>query len=115
MRCGPFSSTDAHAAWAKSMASCDDPIPFAMMRRAFDALGYRRYEWKCDSYNVISRRAAERLQLRDEGIFPQVMAVKGRDRNTAWFSIIDKEWPGVRAVLEQRLDPSNFDVAGRQR
>lgn len=86
-----------------------------MMRRAFDELGYRRYEWKCDSRNADSRRAAERLGFRYEGIFRQAMVMKGRNRDTAWFSIIDEEWPGVQAALEQWLDPSNFDQAGRQR
>lgn len=160
---GPFLSADAYAEWVKSIESCDDPIPFAilsiaenrpagvasylridpaqgsievghlnysptlqrttaateamylMMRRAFDELGYRRYEWKCDSHNVVSRRAAERLGFRYEGTFRQAMVMKGRNRNTAWFSIIDREWPAVRAALEQWLDPSNFDGAGHQR
>jgi RimJ/RimL family protein N-acetyltransferase len=88
---------------------------YLMMRRAFDELGYRRYEWKCDSRNADSRRAAERLGFRYEGTFRQAMVMKGRNRDTAWFSIIDEEWPGVRAALEQWLDPSNFDEAGRQR
>lgn len=88
---------------------------FLMMRRAFDELGYRRYEWKCDSRNAASRRAAERLGFRYEGTFRQAMVMKGRNRDTAWFSIIDKEWPRVRTALEQWLDPSNFDGAGRQR
>jgi len=87
---------------------------FLMMRRAFDELGYRRYEWKCDSRNSASRRAAERLGFRYEGTFRQAMVMKGRNRDTAWFSIIDKEWPGVRAALQQWLDPSNFDGAGQQ-
>lgn len=88
---------------------------YLMMRRAFDELGYRRYEWKCDSRNADSRRAAERLGFRYEGTFRQAMVMKGRNRDTAWFSIIDEEWRGVRAALEQWLDPSNFDGAGRQR
>ncbi|MGB8224529.1 MAG: GNAT family protein [Polyangiales bacterium] len=88
---------------------------FLMMRRAFDELGYRRYEWKCDSRNAASWRAAERLGFRYEGTFRQAMVMKGRNRDTAWFSIIDKEWPGVRAALERWLDPSNFDDAGQQR
>ncbi len=88
---------------------------FLMMRRAFDELGYRRYEWKCDSRNAASWRAAERLGFRHEGTFRQAMVMKGRNRDTAWFSIIDKEWPGVRAALGQWLEPSNFDDAGQQR
>jgi RimJ/RimL family protein N-acetyltransferase len=88
---------------------------YLMMRRAFDELGYRRYEWKCDSRNMDSRRAAERLGFRYEGTFRQAMVMKGRNRDTAWFSIIDEEWPEVRAALEQWLDPSNFDATGCQR
>jgi len=88
---------------------------YLMMRRAFDELGYRRYEWKCDSRNAASRRAALRLGFRYEGTFRQAMVMKGRNRDTAWFSILDREWPGKRAALQQWLDPSNFDGKGRQR
>ena len=88
---------------------------YLMMRRAFEELGYRRYEWKCDSRNARSRRAAKRLGFRYEGTFRQAMVMKGRNRDTAWFSILDTEWPRVRAALEQWLDPSNFDDAGHQR
>lgn len=88
---------------------------YLMMRRAFDELGYRRYEWKCDSRNAASRRAALRLGFRYEGTFRQAMVMKGRNRDTAWFSILDREWPGIRAALERWLDPSNFDGDGRQR
>lgn len=87
---------------------------YLMMRRAFDELGYRRYEWKCDSLNAPSRRAAERLGFKYEGTFRNAMVLKGRSRDTAWFSILDTEWPGVKAALETWLDPSNFDAAGRQ-
>ncbi|MBW2190339.1 MAG: GNAT family N-acetyltransferase, partial [Deltaproteobacteria bacterium] len=75
----------------------------------------RRYEWKCDSRNAPSRRAAERLGFRYEGTFRQAMVMKGRNRDTAWFSIVDTEWPRVRAALEAWLDPSNFGEGGRQR
>ena len=85
-----------------------------MMRRAFDELGYRRYEWKCDSRNAASCAAAERLGFRYEGTFRNAMVMKGRNRDTAWFSITREEWPGVDAALRGWLDPSNFD-AGRQR
>ncbi len=88
---------------------------YLMMRRAFEELGYRRYEWKCDSRNAPSRRAAKRLGFRYEGVFRNALVMKGRNRDTAWFSITDEEWPGVRATLEQWLDPSNFDEAGGQR
>lgn len=87
---------------------------FLMMREAF-ALGYRRLEWKCDSLNQASRRAAQRLGFRFEGIFRQATVVKGRNRDTAWFSIIDGEWPALHAAMECWLAPENFDPDGRQR
>ena len=88
---------------------------YLMMRRVFDEIGYRRYEWKCDSLNAASRRAAERLGFSFEGIFRQAWVVKGRNRDTAWYSVIDSEWPALRTAFERWLDPSNFDVQGRQR
>jgi RimJ/RimL family protein N-acetyltransferase len=88
---------------------------FLMMRRAFDELGYRRYEWKCDSLNEPSRRAAARLGFQFEGIFRQAVVYKGRNRDTAWFSILDGEWPAVRAGFERWLAPDNFDDRGDQR
>ena len=86
-----------------------------MMIRAFDELGYRRYEWKCDSLNAPSRAAALRLGFTFEGIFRNAVVVKGRSRDTAWFSITDADWPKVRAGLADWLDPANFDADGRQR
>ncbi len=88
---------------------------YLMMRRVFDELGYRRYEWKCDALNAPSRRAAERLGFVFEGVFRQATIYKGRNRDTAWFSILDREWPMARAGFERWLDPSNFDAQGRQR
>jgi RimJ/RimL family protein N-acetyltransferase len=88
---------------------------FLMMRRVFDELGYRRYEWKCDSLNALSRAAAERLGFRFEGIFRQAIVYRGRNRDTAWFSILDTEWPALRSAFERWLAPENFDAAGRQR
>lgn len=88
---------------------------FLLMRRAFDELGYRRYEWKCDSLNAPSRQAAARLGFQFEGIFRQATIYKGRSRDTAWFSIIDGEWPALRAAYERWLDPANFDAEGNQR
>jgi RimJ/RimL family protein N-acetyltransferase len=88
---------------------------YLMMRRVFDELGYRRYEWKCDSLNAPSRAAAQRLGFRYEGLFRQAMVYKGRNRDTAWFSVIDKEWPALRTAFERWLDLSNFDAEGRQR
>lgn len=88
---------------------------YLMMCRVFDDLGYRRYEWKCDALNEASRRAAERLGFRFEGIFRQATVYKGRNRDTAWYSIIDKEWPALRSAFESWLNPANFDAAGGQR
>ncbi|MCJ2123304.1 GNAT family N-acetyltransferase [Methylobacterium sp. J-077] len=85
-----------------------------MMARAFDDLGYRRYEWKCDSLNAPSRAAALRLGFTFEGIFRNATVVKGRSRDTAWFSITDADWPRVRAGFTAWLDPANFDADGRQ-
>ncbi|MCE9681929.1 GNAT family N-acetyltransferase [Halomonas alkalisoli] len=84
-----------------------------MMRHAF-ALGYRRYEWKCNALNAASRRAAERLGFRFEGIFRQHRVENGHSRDTAWFSLLDSEWPAVEARLERWLAPENFDAEGRQ-
>ena len=88
---------------------------YLMARHAFEDLGYRRYEWKCDSLNAPSRRAAERFGFTYEGLFRQHMILKGRNRDTAWFSLLDAEWPRAKAAFEIWLDPSNFDADGRQR
>lgn len=87
---------------------------YLMMRLAFE-LGYRRYEWKCDALNAPSRGAAERLGLSYEGIFRQARVYKNRNRDTAWYAAIDKEWPALDAAFRQWLSPSNFDADGRQR
>jgi RimJ/RimL family protein N-acetyltransferase len=81
----------------------------------FDDLGYRRYEWKCNDLNAPSKRAALRLGFVFEGVFRQHMIVKGRSRDTAWFSMVDSEWPARRAAFERWLAPDNFDAAGRQK
>ena len=88
---------------------------FLMMQRAFDELGYRRYEWKCDSLNAPSRRAAERYGFTFEGIFRQALVYKKRNRDTAWFAIVDRDWPAIKHVFEQWLDSANFDASGRQK
>jgi RimJ/RimL family protein N-acetyltransferase len=85
-----------------------------VMAHVFDDLGYRRLEWKCDSLNEPSRRAAERLGFTYEGTFRQHRVVKGRNRDSAWFSITDAEWPALRARNEAWLAPANFDADGRQ-
>jgi len=86
---------------------------FLLMRRAF-ALGYRRYEWKCNALNAPSRAAAQRLGLSFEGVFRQATVVKGRSRDTAWYAAIDREWPALEAAFTRWLDPANFDPGGRQ-
>jgi RimJ/RimL family protein N-acetyltransferase len=88
---------------------------YLLAKTAFDDLGYRRLEWKCDSLNVPSRRAADRFGFTFEGTFRQHMIVKGRNRDTAWFSMTDGEWPSRKAVFEAWLSPDNFDENGRQR
>jgi RimJ/RimL family protein N-acetyltransferase len=88
---------------------------YLMMRRAFDELGYRRYEWKCDSLNAPSRAAAARYGFTFEGIFRKAVVYKGRSRDTAWFSITADEWPRVRTAFEAWLDPGNFDNDGTQK
>jgi RimJ/RimL family protein N-acetyltransferase len=87
---------------------------YLLMRRAFE-LGYRRYEWKCDALNAPSRGAAERLGLSYEGVFRQATVYKGRNRDTAWYAAIDREWPALARAFEQWLAPENFDAEGRQR
>jgi RimJ/RimL family protein N-acetyltransferase len=81
---------------------------------AFDALGYRRFEWKCDNRNEASKRAALRFGFCFEGVFRQHMVIKGSNRDTAWFAIINQDWPQVKAAFEAWLQPGNFDVHGRQ-
>ncbi|VAW07153.1 Acetyltransferase, GNAT family, partial [hydrothermal vent metagenome] len=88
---------------------------YLMARHIFDDLGYRRYEWKCNDENAASKSAAERLGFQFEGVFRQDMVVKGENRDTAWFSVLDSEWPEVKAGLNAWLAPENFDADGRQR
>ena len=88
---------------------------FLLARYVFEDLGYRRFEWKCDARNEPSRRAALRFGFSFEGIFRQHMVIKGQNRDTAWFAIIDEDWPVVRAAFEQWLKPENFDGGDRQK
>jgi RimJ/RimL family protein N-acetyltransferase len=83
--------------------------------RAFDEYGYRRLEWKCNALNARSRRAAERFGFRFEGVFRQHQVVKGRNRDTAWFAITDREWPQIRSAFQAWLAEENFDDTGRQK
>jgi RimJ/RimL family protein N-acetyltransferase len=87
---------------------------YLMMRRVFDELGYRRYEWKCDNLNVPSKLAAERLGFSYDGLFKQATMYKGRNRDTAWFSILDSDWPNLKQGFENWLQVANFDAQGQQ-
>src|SRR6185295_2637669 len=87
---------------------------FLLMKHAFE-MGYRRYEWKCNSLNAKSRAAAQRLGLSFEGVFRQATVVKGRNRDTAWYAAIDSEWPELKTAFSRWLDPANFDDSGGQR
>lgn len=89
-------------------------VMYLMMYRVFEEFKYRRYEWKCDSLNQASRMSAQRLGFKFEGIFRQDKVYKNRNRDTAWYSIIDKEWPEIKDRLQRWLDPSNFDADGNQ-
>jgi RimJ/RimL family protein N-acetyltransferase len=88
---------------------------YLIARYAFETLGYRRYEWKCNALNAASKRAAQRFGFTYEGLFRQHMIVKGRSRDTAWFSILDSEWPARKAAFERWLAPENFDRDGGQK
>jgi RimJ/RimL family protein N-acetyltransferase len=88
---------------------------FLFARYVFDDLGYRRYEWKCNNLNAPSKRAAERYGFTFEGVFRQHMIIKGRNRDTAWFSLLDQGWPSRRSAFEAWLAAGNFDADGRQR
>jgi RimJ/RimL family protein N-acetyltransferase len=90
-------------------------VIYLLARHAFDDLGYRRLEWKCDALNAASRRAADRFGFTFEGIFAKHMVVKGRNRDTAWYAIVDDDWPRIRNGFERWLAPDNFDASGRQR
>lgn len=87
---------------------------YLFARHAFDGLGYRRFEWKCNNENEPSKRAVRRFGFTYEGLFRQHMVQKGKSRDTAWFSMIDSEWPGLKAAFEGWLAPENFDTAGQQ-
>ena len=87
---------------------------YLLARHAFDDLGYRRLEWKCNALNAASRRAAERFGFTFEGIFRQHQIVKARNRDTAWYALLDRDWPAIRAGFQAWLDPANFDQHGHQ-
>lgn len=88
---------------------------YLMLKRCFDELGYRRVEWKCHAEHAVSRRAAQRYGFTFEGVFRQHMVIKSRNRDTAWFAMLDDDWPRIRAAFDAWLDPGNFDNDGGQR
>ena len=88
---------------------------YLFARHSFEDLGYRRFEWKCNDRNEPSKRAAQRFGFTYEGLFRQHMIMKGESRDTAWFSMLDSEWPTRRVVFERWLAPSNFDAQGQQK
>ncbi|WP_307437044.1 GNAT family N-acetyltransferase [Labrys monachus] len=98
---------------ARSRVATETLYLFA--RHVFETLGYRRFEWKCNALNEPSKRAAERFGFTFEGVFRQHMVAKGENRDTAWFAMIDADWPRLKAGYEAWLDPANFDADGRQR
>ncbi len=104
-----------HLSPALQQTRASTEAQFVAMAYVFDGLGYRRYEWKCDTLNAPSRRAAERLGFSYEGTFRQAGVVKGRNRDTAWFAIVDADWPRIRGGFEAWLAADNFDGYGRQR
>ena len=104
----------AYSPRIKRRSACTEAM-YLLMRRVFDELGYRRYEWKCDSLNGPSRAAALRYGFTFEGIFRRAIVYKGRSRDTAWYSILAEEWPRIRSAFETWLDPKNFDEGGVQK
>ena len=88
---------------------------YLFARHIFETLGYRRFEWKCNDRNEPSKRAAKRFGFTYEGLFRQHMIAKGENRDTAWFSMLDSEWPERKATFERWLEPSNFDASGQQK
>jgi RimJ/RimL family protein N-acetyltransferase len=106
-----------HIAYAPSLqrTPLGTEAQFLLAAYVFDTLHYRRYEWKCNALNAASRRAAARYGFLFEGIFRQHMVVKGKNRDTAWFSITDQDWPTRKAAFERWLAPDNFDIQGRQK
>jgi RimJ/RimL family protein N-acetyltransferase len=106
-----------HVYWGPQMARARGATEaqFLFARHVFEDLGYRRYEWKCNNRNLPSKRAAERFGFAFEGIFRQHMIVKGENRDTAWYAMIDKDWPTLARAYEAWLDPANFDADGKQK
>jgi RimJ/RimL family protein N-acetyltransferase len=112
-RCIEIGSIHWGPAIARTQVTTEANFLFA--RYAFETLGYRRYEWKCDALNAPSRAAAQRFGFQFEGIFRRHMIIKGRTRDTAWFAMTEDDWPSVKAATLAWLSPTNFDADGRQR
>ena len=104
-----------HFAPALQATRAASEAQFLLMSHVFDDLGYRRFEWKCDALNAPSRKAATRLGFRFEGVFRQALVYKGRNRDTAWYSILDTEWPAQKARFTRWLSSDNFDDKGQQK
>lgn len=100
---------------AISQTSVTTEANFLFAKYAFDDLGYRRFEWKCDALNAPSRRAAERFGFTYEGLFRRAVIIKGRSRDTTWFAMVDDDWPALKAAYQRWLEPANFDPAGQQK
>ena len=100
---------------AISRSAVSTEANYLFAKYVFDDLGYRRFEWKCDSLNAPSRRAAERFGFTYEGLFRRAVIVRGRSRDTTWFAMVDDDWPALKAAYERWLDPANFDAEGQQR
>lgn len=115
---GPFGTIEIGHIWfgpeLQRTTAATEAI-YLLARHAFDDLGYRRLEWKCDALNEPSRHAAERFGFRFEGVFRNHQIVKGRNRDTAWFAITDEDWPAIRAGFETWLVQDNFDAQGTQK
>lgn len=111
---GVIEAGHIHYAPALQNSTAGTEAMYLMMKRAFEELGYRRYEWKCDALNFSSRKAAERLGMTFEGVFRQATIYKNRNRDTAWFSLLDIEWPRMKQVFELWLNPNNFSREGSQ-
>ena len=100
---------------AMSRTALSTEANFLFAKYAFDELGYRRYEWKCNALNAPSRQAAERFGFTFEGHFRRATIVRGRSRDTTWYAMISEEWPALKAAYEQWLAPQNFDTNGQQK
>ena len=112
---GVIETGDIHWGPAMQRSALSTEAFFLHAAHVFDDLGYRRFEWKLNDLNVPSHRAAQRFGFTFEGVFRQHMVVKGRNRDTAWYAMLDRDWPAIRAAFQRWLSPGNFDSEGRQK